>query len=337
MLSNSVTNELNKCFMCNCEYFPFCHIEGCGQFCDECFNVNDYTHSTNNTLVSILDRNCVNDSNDVTDNVIYNDVLDLSKLKFKSRKGGFTSVRTKPNGDCLYESISTAFNKKISIQELRNLVSNLQTIDTFTVYKLLSEDENDIKEYEIIKYIDTLDEFKHVIRRCGYEYGAKNCLWGDENALHHISNTLNVHFVVCDGRGNFLQKISPRSFCDQYIVLKLNNLKEGFEHFTLIRWNGESILTEKKLTYAINTELSLLNTKETTDTRQNKHDNKNIANKDKHNLLKKDLSKQFFDKSKKDKITNECNNGGDNGDRGDRILRNSDNDMTLRSRKIKRV
>ena len=297
MLNNSVIKELNKCFMCNCENFPFCNIEGCGQLCNECFDVESYTHTVNDQTYRVFDfwGKLVDDHLELETN----DTLDLSKLKFKTRKGGFTSVRTKPNGDCLYESISTAFKKKISIQDLRNLVSNLQTIDTFTVYKLLSEDENDIKEYEIMKCVDTLAEFKHMIRRCGYEYGAKNCLWGDENALHHISNTLNIHFIVCDGRGTFLQKISPLFNCDRYIILKLNNLKEGFEHFTLVRWNGESILTEKMLKYAIKKEISI---------NCNMTENKEIS----------------IDSIKQKTLQRE-------------LQRDSDHGMKLRPRKIKRV
>jgi hypothetical protein len=170
----------------------------------------------------------------------------LMHTKIKTRKGGFIAVRTKPNGDCLYESISIAFMKKISIQELRNLVSNYQTRDSFTVYKLLSEDENEIKEYEIIKNVETLEEFKHLIRQCGQEYGAKNCLWGDENALHNISNALNVNFVIFDGKGNYLQSITSRDTTEHTpnVLLLLNNLKEGFEHFSLLKYKNMTMFSE---------------------------------------------------------------------------------------------
>ena len=243
------TSQLKICFLCNCGYSPELQLQLESDYCEEC-----YDKMSNDHLDYLNDNDNVNNHH-VFSKASNNNRMLNHKIDFKkSKKDGdyFHIIKAKANGDCLYESISLAFSKKISVQELRNLVANLQTYDTFMIYKSISL-ASEGNEYNIIQRAESLEDFRQLVRQCGQDKGANNCIWGDENALYHISNSLNVSFIIFNSKGCFMQQIDPNHGVSQkrYIMLQLNNLKEGYEHFNLLKFNDESLFTELSIHHAL--------------------------------------------------------------------------------------
>lgn len=250
MLNQITIDLLKNCYKCDCEHYPYCHI--LGNICNECFDTDHLTHKTPmpkapGEFRHIRHRPTKCGTKDVSKDV----------SKDVDVKCSFRVIDTDPSGDCLYQAISLALDGKISIQDLRNLVASRQTEDSFAVYKMLA-DEEESGEFSVIEHANSLEEFRTIIKRCGSDYGSNNCLWGDENSLYHISNELQLIFVIFSTKGKFLQKIQPEKLpCRKhYIVLQMDQNK-GVEHFNLLEFADHAILTESMWNYV----LELLNQK----------------------------------------------------------------------------
>jgi hypothetical protein len=240
-----IQKDLKRCFQCNCETYPYCNING--MVCGECFDVEhmehrDYNEAVPGTFYKVKHRQSrCNSTKRARDDY----TQDHNKL--------FYVVKTTANGDCLYESVSKAFGGKVTVKALRNLVSSKQSEDTFQIYKSLAQqaDVGD-DEFSIMNNITSLHEFRELIKKCGKDCGTNNCLWGDENAIFHISNEYRTSFTIFDKKGRFLQIIEPNEApCRKhYIALQLDQ-KEGLEHFSLLKFDNHPILTHEMWNYVM--------------------------------------------------------------------------------------
>ena len=233
-ISISQKIQYYTCYMCDCQTFPYCSIDGF--VCNECFDVKNYIHYTKDKEPGVFKKN--NNVNQVSslekNSIIYPYIQDIITIG---------------NGDCLYECVSHAFCDKISIEDFRNLVAQNQTKDTYEMYKVLSKSNS---EYKCIKKVKTFRQFKNVIQRCGWDInGYKNVMWGDENAINIISGEWNIIFVIFNEKGIQLQSIdnTENAVNPKYILLRLDSSKKGNEHYDLISFNKHTLLSKFEWVY----------------------------------------------------------------------------------------
>ena len=240
-------NELYKCFRCDCVTYPHCSV--LGELCSECFDRKHFKHLKPRSNFpgtfkpSKCDTNCEKTE------------------RYADSTTRFYVVRSPPNGDCLYCSISNALNSsnngntKITVEDLRILVSRKQTKETYDAYMALVKESPDSLNYKNMENVKSFAQFRHFIQRTGEKYGPNGCLWGDENAIQIIANIYGITFVIFNEKGNVLQKVYPsdsESLCKpRYILLRLYSKSEGEEHFDLLTFNQKSILTEAAWQYLL--------------------------------------------------------------------------------------
>lgn len=226
-VSGAEMTELCRCFKCDCETYPFC--TWLGEPCTECFNVDHLQHGEPNP----------NKPGEHTPSA--HAVLEQRPLV----RTFIEEVRTQPNGDCLYEAIQLALNhyvrgeKMITIEDLRGAASRYQTSDTFHAYQALAANQ---PEYRCISKSRTLRGFKNIMQRCGEEVGPEHCLWGDENTIEVFSRLFKIRFAVFNDKGKLVQLVQASRGVHHTVLLRLNRSRPGEEHFSLLRFNGETIL-----------------------------------------------------------------------------------------------
>ena len=226
-ISDAEMAELCRCYRCNCKTYPIC--TWLGEPCNDCFDVEllQHYHPT-------LDRPGEHQR-----------VLETNNEQRPLVRTFIEQIKTQPNGDCLYEAIAHALNHyvrsgvSITIEDLRAAASRFQSNDTFTAYQVLAADQ---PEYRCISQARTLRGFKNIMQRCGEEVGPEHCLWGDENTLNIFSQLFKVRFAVFNDKGQLVQRVQAQRNIKHTILLRLNSSRPGEEHFSLLRFNGETIL-----------------------------------------------------------------------------------------------
>jgi hypothetical protein len=258
--------ELLKCYKCNCESSPYCTIGG--ELCLECFDYEHFQHrKPRSKFPGTFLKYCRGgECETCTRTRTYNP---------SNGKMNFYVVRSPPDGDCMYTCISNALNQKISVQNLRRLVSSKQTKETYENYMDLydmtmatvnedgsvnDEGARELPEFCTLEHIKSFDQFRHYIQLCGSEVGTGECMWGDENALQICSNEYGITFVIFNEKGSIIQKVSPifdevitpekkKFFFQRFVLLRLNGGSKGQEHYDLLKFNGDAILTIEKWEY----------------------------------------------------------------------------------------
>lgn len=124
---------------------------------------------------------------------------------------------------------------------MRRAAARYQTQHTFTAYQALAADQ---PEYRCISKSRTLRGFKNVMQRCGEDVGPEHCLWGDENTLNVFSKLFQLRFVVFNDKGQLVQRVQDAVRVNHTVLLRLNRSRPGEEHFSLLRFNGETILQD---------------------------------------------------------------------------------------------
>jgi hypothetical protein len=224
--------DLNKCHYCNCKTSPLCTING--SICHDCFDVWAFKHKRFDTH----NLSCIGFCLDEPDHE-----PDKSK-EYTPKRPKIELIPIPGDGDCLYTCISKALPTKISVKDLRKLVANHQTEETFNNYKNSFPEE--------FKF-ETLMQFKNFIKRTGEENGTGNCMWGDENAMQIISNEFLLHIVIFNRKGDFIQSIEPefdpeeeipRRYAKRYILLMLDNETANCEHYSLLKFDRKRLISE---------------------------------------------------------------------------------------------
>lgn len=233
IVRHSEIAEINKCFQCDCETIAAGICTWQGEPCLECFDVATYCHlQSNPNRPGLFERNSANHQNYSPEN--------------RPQKGSIKEIMTDGNGDCLYECIaralSTTGTSRITISELRAFVSRNQTEDTFNAYKIVAKHDEQ-GSYNCLKKVRTLRGLKNVIQRCGAHVGAENCLWGDENALHILSNGYRLRFAIFDNTGKIVQLVEPTQHnASRTVLLRLHRQIKNCEHFNLLTFNDHTLL-----------------------------------------------------------------------------------------------
>ena len=232
--------EIAKCVMCNCETHPVCSVDG--QVCKCCFDIVNFCHKRKNVEKPghFKDKGFTPQQWQLSNDPPPPLIVEFPKLEIEYADG---------DGDCLYTSISNALYKCVSKHALRRLVADNQTRATFESYK-------NIYTKELVQ-IKTLRQFKNVLKQCGSDYGAFNCIWGDENALQIISNDYLINFCIFNEEFNLISTISPQTeeiangmeYSKRFILLLLNNGKSGQEHYNLLKFDRKRILSERYWNY----------------------------------------------------------------------------------------
>jgi hypothetical protein len=237
-LTSDELKELAKCYKCDCTTRGLCTWQG--EPCTECFNLNTYAHLQPGNNIGTHASSEASGQQQAT--------REITKPQIEQ-------VSTKPNGDCLYECIACALNelvdirdggRPITIDDLRAFVSRSQNSETFGVYRTLADEQ---PEYACLRSAHTLRAFKNIIRRCGRDAGPRGCLWGDENTLHAIAEAYRLRFAVFNEKGRLIQQVQvPSQECPvmRTVLLRLNNLSPGEEHFELLQFNGHSLLLDNE-------------------------------------------------------------------------------------------
>jgi hypothetical protein len=228
-ISGAELNELCRCYRCNCATYPVC--TWFGEPCNECVDIGTLHHYQPNIAKpgehkkGEAEALSISDPRPLTRTII-------------------EEVKTQPTGDCLYEAIMHALNHYvtallITIKDLRTAASRYQTQDTFEVYRVLSANQ---PEYRCVSSSRTLRGFKNIMQRCGESVGVEHCLWGDENTLNIFSKLFKLQFAVFNDKGQLVQLVKAARGLHHTVLLRLNRSRKGEEHFSLLRFNGETIL-----------------------------------------------------------------------------------------------
>jgi hypothetical protein len=233
--------ELCRCYKCDCATYPVC--TWLGEPCSLCFNVNTFTHyDSDSAKPSLFKNNADHQREQQREQQLT--ILDKRPL-VKTR---IQEIKTDGNGDCLYECIALALNRylsdgvareKITVADLRFFVSQRQTNATYEAYKNLAA----TGDYECLSKVRNIRGFKNVIQQCGGNVGPENCLWGDENTIGVFADAYRMRFVVFDERGALLQMIGEPEYVHT-ILLRLNRIRVGEEHFTLLQFNDQTVLKQ---------------------------------------------------------------------------------------------
>lgn len=231
----ALMKEMYSCKECECASFPWC--SKFGSLCKECVDLSSYIHKRplrNNPGRYAIDPE--------SSHSIPNDNIDYPYIQV---------LKTSPNGDCLYKSISIAFDGLITVEDLRHLVARYQTQTTFDMYKELSKF---MPEFRPIKGTSCLRDFRILIKKTGGDIGIGNCVWGDENSLQIISTSLRLGIMIFNEKGKFMQSLNPEpiymhenTIPRRYILLLLNNSKAGNEHYNLLKFNNNTLLTDYEI------------------------------------------------------------------------------------------
>jgi len=233
--------ELCRCYKCDCATYPVC--TWLGEPCSLCFNVNTFAHFDADASKPSLFKNGANHQREQQREQQLT-LMDKRPLV----KTSIQEIKTDGNGDCLYECIALALNhylsphvarEKITVGDLRFFVSQRQTDATYEAYKNLAV----TGDYECLAKVRNIRGFKNVVQQCGSEVGPEHCLWGDENTLGIFSDAYRLRFVVFNERGALLQMVGVPEYAHT-ILLRLNRVRVGEEHFTLLQFNGHTILKQ---------------------------------------------------------------------------------------------
>lgn len=234
LTKRELMKEMYACKDCDCETYPWCTtLHG---VCGECFDINEYKHKQalrQEPGKYAIDRNNIKNKEPT---ITYPYIQKVS---------------IPPDGDCLYKSISIAYDKKIDVKKLRCFVANKQTPHIYNTYKEISKS---MKGYTPIEKINNLRELKMLIKKMGKDIGIRDCMWGDENSLQILVNIFNIQIVIFNEQGRLIQTITP---CDnnntpRYIMLSLNNQAPGNEHYSLLKFNNHALLTQNEWSYLKN-------------------------------------------------------------------------------------
>jgi len=228
-VSDAEIAELCRCYRCDCKTYPIC--TWFGEPCAECFDVAKLKHHKPN----------MNRPGEHAPEIEEEEAIRSLVRTY------IEEVRTQPSGDCLYEAIAHALNHYvrsnvwITTHDLREAASRYQSAETFSAYQALATDQ---PEYRCISKARTVRGFKNIMKRCGDEVGPEHCLWGDENTLEVFSRLFKVKFAVFNDKGQLVQRVAASVFprIKHTILLRLNQSRPGEEHFSLLRFNGETIL-----------------------------------------------------------------------------------------------
>ena len=230
-ISSQEMAELCRCYRCDCTTYPVC--TWLGEPCEECFDVVKFLHYEPDVSKPGQHNKEIHESSPTEPRPLVRTLIE--------------EIKTQPSGDCLYEAIVHALNHyvrsgtMITIQDLRDAASRYQTQHTFEAYQVLAEDQ---PEYRCVSRSRTLRGFKNIMQRTGETVGPEHCLWGDENTLGIFSKLLKMKFAVFNDKGQFRQTIQAERGSKHTILLRLNFSRPGEEHFTLLRFNGETVLQE---------------------------------------------------------------------------------------------
>lgn len=229
--------ELSRCYKCNCNSYPICTWYG--EPCGECFDVGSFHHqSPDNRLGIFIKRGQLGRAPPTALHTQADRPLTNTKV---------AEVKTDASGDCLYDCIAKAFNRylnahvstsPITISDLRHFASRKQNQAMFDAYR-------SVGHYECLAKVHTLRGFRNVMQQSGSDVGVENCLWGDENTLQIFSDAFHLRIVVFNERGKMIQFIGQEDY-SHTLLLRLNRRKAGNEHYTLLEFNDQTILTQNE-------------------------------------------------------------------------------------------
>lgn len=222
--------ELYKCFKCNCETFPICmELGGSCELCTECFDIEKFTHK----------QVCTSKPGKFQTSTEKPKLIHVKNPRIKN-------IRMPSDGDCLYNAFVTALENGVTVEDLRYLVSRKQSPESFRAYKTLADWK--MAEFNAIKSAKTLREFKNVIQHPGSKVGATHCVWGDENAMRIISNTFYIGVLIFNEKGTLIQTIKPEfKNAKRFILLQLNSRIPDNEHYDLLVFNNNKLITYNEL------------------------------------------------------------------------------------------
>lgn len=246
---NDLKRELYKCYKCNCDTFPICICIGnTSELCNECFDIENFNHKLpckSSPGKFQISSTLTNESKiaSTPDSGKSSRTSTSTPLGSSTVKNPSINVINMPrDGDCLYKAFSTAFNNGVSVENLRFLVSKKQSIESFKSYKTLADWK--MSEYSAIKGAKTLREFKNVIQYPGYKVGPEHCVWGDENTMRIISNAFRLGILIFNEKNVLVQTIVPEfnNQTKRYILLRLNTMYPGNEHYDLLIFNRHPLI-----------------------------------------------------------------------------------------------
>lgn len=226
--------ELTKCYNCDCATLATTKL--CtwhGEPCKECFDITTYQHLQPDPNHPGLFKSDLNQP-----------TPQLRRIEHPR----ISEIQTDPNGDCLYDCLSKALGGT-PIDMIRAFVARSQTQDTFDAYKTVSKHSDG---YGVLQNVRTLRGLKNTIQRCGAVVGSSECLWGDENTLQIIANGYLLRLAVFDTTGKLIQKVEPDSPSVRTVMLRLNRLRPGSEHFTLLAFNRQTLLQPHEWSWLCN-------------------------------------------------------------------------------------
>jgi hypothetical protein len=232
--NKDIMKEMYSCKDCDCGTYPWCSNRG--GLCSECVDLTTYTHKKplrkKPGRFGSEDPEASPQDPDTYPEITYPYI---------------TVIDTPPDGDCLYKAISFAFDEKLTVQDLRQLVARFQTDSTYGTYRELSKY---MPEYTPVKAAHNIRDFRILIKKCGQDVGCSMCVWGDENALQIFSTFLRLGIIIFNEKGQYIQKIVPEKTNtypshtpSRYVLLILNGSKPGNEHFNLLQFNKHTLLT----------------------------------------------------------------------------------------------
>lgn len=229
--------DLRKCYACNCSTAPLCTVNG--EVCNECFDIYRFKHKQFNRSNLV----CIGFLKDYVEDE--SEPVSPTNAKMYIPKNPKVQVIEVPgDGDCLYKCVEMALpgDAQITVTDLRALVANSQTQETFDNYK---------EVYPPLAKLKTLQSFRNFIKRCGAKVGPDKCLWGDENALQIISNEYILHFAIFSAGGGLIQLVEPEldtsvpsSYMKRYVLLLLDNRNDTNEHYYLLKFDNKRLISE---------------------------------------------------------------------------------------------
>lgn len=231
--------ELTRCYYCDCQTINTGVCTWQGEPCKRCFDMVTYRH---------LQPNDAEPGLHITGSSPPSRKRQITKIQIEE-------IPTDGNGDCLYACIVRALGNgrnQLSVEELRAFVARMQTDDMFHAYKTLAARTSDqSSDYPALERVRSLRGFQNVIRRCGKNVGADQCLWGDENTLNIVSNAYHLRFIIFDDQGKIMQVINANSPTVHTILLRLSSALKNSEHYTLLKFNDQTLLQPHEFTCLI--------------------------------------------------------------------------------------
>ena len=227
---------------------------------------------------------------DILTNNVYSDELKKNNwIANYFNDSNFNIVDNPGGGDCLFYVISNALKSKgynYDVKDLREILSNEVTDDLFNNYKMLYDNylnelneinnklENKVKideeyerlleeqsmyedmleEYNFLENIETVDDFKNVIKSCEF--------WGETWAISTLERVLNFKLIILSSEAYQNKDYNNLIQCGQLndeILQEKGIFKPKYYiltewlgwHYKSVEYNNKSILTFEEIPISI--------------------------------------------------------------------------------------